>query len=254
MVRFLKLALFCMLLVISPLVWSDQDQIMVHDATMDLAVWLLWAILVIQLVLSAIMLVHTIQMNRWLRVRHFLFDQQSAKKNDPKTGKNAAKKAAVKDQSQSSSSTASQTASADAYQQSNSVSYSTQQPVEDSPHQEAVGYAQINEKMADFERSKKRPKQAEPEIPQYEVNSESASFDQYEPQSNYNTQTQNQDSAPPSDDADASRLDLAKAYIEMGEHARAKKLLNKVLNNSSNPANQAEAQYWLDIVADKTDQ
>lgn len=235
------------LLTIPSVIWAQpaqQQAFLVHDATMDNVVWLLWAILIIQLILSVVMLIHTIQMNRWLRVRHFLFSQQIARNQQfrAKQGKKQPSGSSTKPVQE-------QQSSADSQSQAQSAEQADTE-VEDVKPQESA-YAQINQKMADFEKqkSKKRarstsadqkPRQPEPE----EVSTPQRGFDDY-------GAGEASSEEMPSDDANASRLDLAKAYIEMSEYNRAQQLLNKVLDNTTSAANQAEAQYWLDVVADK---
>lgn len=245
MKRLKQCCLLISMLMMTPFAWAQQEEILVHDAEMDFVVWLLCAILIIQLILSFILLIHTVQMNRWLRVRHYLFDQQMNNKANA-AHKKPASKASASDKTDQE--TTKQPTSDEAKEVESS---------EDTESQASLAYKQINEKMSDYEKQKKQSRKASSSRPRVQESSEPASrIPEYEPpqfeEASYSQP--NQQESPPSDDADASRLDLAKAYIEMGEYNRAQKLLNKVLDHTSNPANQAEAQYWLDIVSEKIQQ
>lgn len=257
----IKIVYWLFFLSLSAAAWGQQDKIIVHDTTMDMVVVLLWAILVIQLVVSIIMLFHTIQMNRWLRVRHFLFDKQieqyaptkkkTAKKVNEQT---SARQEDIKGSTSVESNHTKKTQHSPKGTNKNAPSTSEESMPEPEPDPGPTGYAQINEKMADFENSAKKSRKQHNQTRSEQHEMTYSEPQTYQPPSDNNTMSMDQQEAAPSDDADASRLDLAKAYIEMGEYARAKKLLNKVLDNTNNPANQAEAQYWLEIVAEKADE
>lgn len=249
--RRLPTVVLIILLMIAPTLWaapSQKQAFLVHDATMDNVVWLLWAILVIQLILSVVMLIHTIQMNRWLRVRHFLFSQQIARNQQVK----AKPSKQTQTESSSPSSPSSQTTSSSSQSQPSADEGEVVEPQESA-------HAQINQKMADFESKKSKRRKArssssdkQPSYAESEAVPQQSEGDRQ--QDIYDDTSMGDLSSSdemPSDDANASRLDLAKAYIEMGEYNRAQQLLNKVLDNTTSAANQAEAQYWLDVVADK---